>query len=225
MKPVKSKRIVLIHALPHSIAPIKIAFDTYWPDAELVNLLDDSLSTDLSRAQNLSDTIIQRIMALGEYGCSIKADGILYTCSAFGKAIDRVKQKVDIPVLKPNEAMFEQALRAGGRIGMLATFGPSVPSMEAEFSEQAAQLGEETELTTILAEEAMALLNNGDTAGHNRNLGQTAGNHFSGFDVVMLAQFSMAQAYSSVSEAVGATILTSPKSAVVKMKRLLQPEM
>ena len=96
--------------------------------------------------------------------------------------------------------------------------------MEAEFSEQAAELGRETKLTTILAEEAMALLSNGDAAGHNKNLGQTAGNHFGGFDIVMLAQFSMAQAYSSVSKAIGATILTSPKSAVLKMKNLLRPE-
>jgi len=225
MKPTESKRIVLIHALPHSIAPIKIAFDDYWPEAELVNLVDDSLSTDLSRAQNLSDKIIQRIITLGKYACSIDADGILYTCSAFGKAIDRVKQNVDIPVLKPNEAMFEEALLAGGRIGMLATFEPSVSSMEAEFRQQAAELRKEPELTTILAEEAMTLLDNGDTAGHNKSLAHAAATHFSKFDIVMLAQFSMAQAFSPVSKTIGAAILTSPRSAVLKMKKLLQLEM
>jgi hypothetical protein len=37
-------RIALIHALKHSIAPIEESFARLWPDASLMNLLDDSLS-------------------------------------------------------------------------------------------------------------------------------------------------------------------------------------
>jgi len=40
-------RIALIHALQHSIQPIEQAFARLWPEAELANLLDDTLSTDL----------------------------------------------------------------------------------------------------------------------------------------------------------------------------------
>ena len=36
-------RIALIHALKHSIVPIEAAFATHWPDARLMNLLDEIL--------------------------------------------------------------------------------------------------------------------------------------------------------------------------------------
>ncbi len=79
------------------------------------------------------------------------ADAILYTCSAFGAAIDQAARELPIPVLKPNEAMFETAFAAGARIGMLATSPPAVASMEEEFAADAHRLGRAVTLKTVLA--------------------------------------------------------------------------
>jgi hypothetical protein len=134
-------RVALIHAVPMAIAPVAEAFDVLWPEAERLNLLDDSLSVDRQRAGALTPEIAARIATLADYAKSCGARAILYTCSAFGEAIEAVARASAIPVLKPNEAMFDEALGMGQRIGMLATFPPSVAGMEAEFRAQAGASG------------------------------------------------------------------------------------
>ena len=58
-------RITLIHALKHSIVPIEASFARLWPDARLMNLLDDSLSADLARDGGLTDAMTERFLRLG----------------------------------------------------------------------------------------------------------------------------------------------------------------
>src|SRR5215475_12151441 len=134
-------RIALIHAVAVAIAPVEEAFRELWPEAECGNLLDDTLSVDRERDGMLTEAMTRRIATLAEYGISTGAAGILFTCSAFGVAIDAAAARTPIPVLKPNEAMFEAALAAGRRVGMLATFAPSVAGMEEEFRQLAAERG------------------------------------------------------------------------------------
>ena len=92
-------RITLVHALKHSIAPIEASFAGLWPDARLMNLLDDSLSADLARDGRLTDAMTGRFLALGRYAAGSGADAILFTCSAFGRCIDAVaREHAPMPV-------------------------------------------------------------------------------------------------------------------------------
>lgn len=213
-------RVALIHAVPMAIGPVAEAFDALWPEAERMNLLDDSLSVDRQRAGALTPAIAARIAALADYARGCGAVGILYTCSAFGEAIEAVAQSSAIPVLKPNEAMFDDALASGRRIGMLATFPPSVRGMESEFLAQAGASG--ATIATVCVPEAMDAARRGDMATHNALLREAAERHgMREFDAVMLAQFSMAPARDAVQSVVSCPVLTSPASAVRKLKALL----
>jgi len=217
---VKPARIALIHAVPMAIAPVAAAFDAQWPEAERINLLDDSLSVDRQRAGALTPAIAARIAALADYARACAADGILYTCSAFGAAIEAVARASAIPVLKPNEAMFEDALATGRRIGMLATFPPSVAGMKAEFRAQAGTSG--ATIATICVPDAMAAAQRGDMATHNALLAAAAQrSEAQGFDALMLAQFSMAPACAAVQAVARCPVLTSPASAVRRLKQAL----
>lgn len=213
-------RVALIHAVPMAIAPVAAAFDALWPAVERVNFLDDSLSVDRQRAGALTPAIAGRIAALADYAQTCDANGILYTCSAFGEAIEAVARASRIPVLKPNEAMFDEALAAGRRIGMLATFPPSVAGMEAEFRAQAGARG--ATIATVCVPDAMVAAQRGDMAVHNALLRVAAQRpELAGCDALMLAQFSMAPARDAVQAVVRCPVLASPASAVRKLKSLL----
>jgi hypothetical protein len=215
-------RVALIHALKLSIVPIEQSFARLWPEAELANLLDDTLSADLARDGALTPAMTDRFLTLARYAVSCGADGILFTCSAFGPCIDACAQALaPLPVLKPNEAMIEEAVaRAGpaGRIGLLATFAPTLATMPAEF----AAVAPGVTVVSALAAEALAALNRGDAAVHDR-LAAEAARSLESCDVVALAQFSLSSAASQVAAATARTVLTTPDSAVRKLRRLLLP--
>ena len=211
-------RIALIHALRHSPPPIEAAFARLWPEARLMNLLDDSLSADLAAGGALTPRMTERFLTLARYAAGTGADGILFTCSAFGPCIEACQEALaPMPVLKPNEAMIEEALALGGghgsRIGLLASFAPTLASMPAEFPPG-------TELRTVLARGALAALDAGDREGHDRIVAE-ASRELADCDVIALAQFSLAGAAPLVAAATGRPVLTTPDSAVRKLRRLL----
>ena len=208
-------RIALIHALKHSIAPIETAFARLWPDAKLMNLLDDSLSADLAHDGALTDAMTDRFLGLGDYAAATGADAILFTCSAFGPCIEAVAAAhAPMPVLKPNEAMIEQAVTMGKRIGLLSTFPPTLVSMPPEFPAS-------VQVVPNLAEGALAALDRGDRATHDRLITE-ASKDLRDCDVIALAQFSIAATAPLVAEATGRPVVTTPDSAVQKLMKLLK---
>lgn len=210
-------RIALIHALAHSVAPINDAFARDWPEATRMNLLDDSLSADLAAGGGVLDGAMHaRFARLARYAVGTGAHGILFTCSAFGPCIEAVAaEHAALPVLKPNEAMIDEAADGEGRLGLIATFAPTLRSMPAEFPAGVA-------LETALAEGALAALDAGDGETHDALIARQAAKLAArGCTRIALAQFSMARARDACAQASGLPVLTTVDSAVRKLRGLL----
>ncbi|RIX76338.1 aspartate/glutamate racemase family protein [Acidovorax cavernicola] len=208
-------RIALIHALSHSVAPINEAFARDWPEAVRMNLLDDSLSADLARdGKGLDAAMHERFQRLAQYAVDTGARGILFTCSAFGPCIEAVARRhAGIPVLKPNEAMIEEAAQGEGRLGLIATFPRTLESMPPEFPAGMA-------LELALAEGALAALDAGDAQRHDALIAeQAAALRARGCTRIALAQFSMARARAACEAASGLPVLTTVDSAVRALRR------
>jgi hypothetical protein len=212
-------RVALIHALAHSVAPVNLEFERAWPEAVRMNLLDDSLSADLARSGGLDERMTERFLALGGYAFRTGASAILFTCSAFGPCIDAVARRwPQHPVLKPNEAMVDEATafarRGRGRIALVATFAPTLASMPAEFP---------TDVTVVpvLAEGALAALDRGDGPRHDAMVAQALTRASPDVDVVALAQFSLARASGAVAQVVQVPVLTTTASAVRALRARL----
>lgn len=205
------------------MAPVNAAFERDWPQCQRMNLLDDSLSADLARSgHGLDARMHERFEQLAVYAVDCGAQGILFTCSAFGPCIEAVaRRRPQMPVLKPNEAMVAEALRRlppGGRLGLVASFGPTLQSMPPEF-------GAGTLVRTRLAEGAMAALDAGDATAHDAAVCAAACSlQAEGCALIALAQFSMARAAPAVRQALGPDgppVLTTVDSAVAALRERL----
>lgn len=218
-------RIALIHALEESVAPIRAAFREAWPEAFAFDLLDTSLAIDRAHAGVLDVAMRLRFAALADYaagseGFAGQTSGILFTCSAFGPAIDAVKAQLPIPVLRPNESAFEQALAIGGEIGLIVSFGPSEASLRTELEQMARAANRRVRVRTVLAEGALQALKSGDGARHD-TLVADAARRLGDVPVVVLGQFSMASAAEMVRDVVSVPVLTTPDCAVRALRALL----
>jgi len=113
-----------------------------------------------------------------------------------------------------------EALAAGQRMGMVATFQPSVPSMESEFQAMAAAVNPAASISTVCTSEAMTALRAGDAVTHNQ-LVAAAASQLNDCDAIMLAHFSTAQALEAVRSQATCPVLSSPASAVRHLKALI----
>jgi len=214
-------RIALIHATRVAMPPVEAAFAAGWPAAETISILEEGLSSDLASGRAQRSELDARINALADYAMGLAPDAILFTCSSFGTGIEQAASRLPLPVLKPNEAMFDAALSVGGRITMLYSFPPAAESMEREFRAAAAQAGSDARITSVLVPGALDAIKAGDTDRHNQMVADVA-REVSETDAIMLAHFSMTPAVGMVRQTTTIPVLTSPETAIAKLQAIIE---
>ena len=216
-------RIALIHATRVAIEPIETTAQHLWPEAETISILDESLSIDRRKTEELSANLWERIVGLARYAETIGPDGILFTCSAFGRAIDDAAKSSPIPIMKPNEAMFDAAFAHGDRVAMIHTFPPAAAGMADEVRQAAAARRSRAELVSYFCDGAMDARRSGDDGRHNDLVAATA-EHITDADVILLAQFSMAGAADAVRKRTQVPVLSSPAAAITEIRRRIEAQ-
>ena len=224
-------RIALIHATPLAIQPVNASFQKLWPEAKLQNILDDSLSRDLAALGHLTADMVERFIDLAQYAKRVGCQGILFTCSAFGEAIEAAAAATGIPTLKPNEAMFEEALQVALKakpnpadplnIGLVATFAASIDSMREEFMALTANMNRVVNLHGVHVPLAMEALAKGQSQEHDQRIAVGI-EKMPTCEVMMLAQFSMAAAQTLAQTKTTAPVLTSPDCAVIALQQRMK---
>lgn len=220
-------RIALIHALEDSVAPSRKAFADNWPEAFTFDLLDTSLSSDRAHVGFLRADIYRRFEDLGRYASGTTGKGgdtagILFTCSAFGPAIDAVKSMLPIPVLRPNESAFRTALKKGRRIGLIVTFRPSAMTLTQELQDIASANGAQLDVKTVVVEGALEALQRGDSERHDTLAREAALELSSNCDCLILGQFSLARAKTVIAKTIKhIPIITTPDAAVQELREMI----
>ena len=102
-------RIVMIHALAESVPPVKVALGDVFPEAELINLLDEALFIDFKGqiTPQLRRRMSQLICYCEEYG----ADAIGLACSVYAPVVETARDLVDVPLVSSYSPVMEEAVR------------------------------------------------------------------------------------------------------------------
>src|SRR5688572_13136878 len=197
------------------------AFTADWPEARVSNLLDDSLFAWVRETGGVVPEMYDVFRNLTRHMVGRGADGILFTCSAFRQVIDACIEEFELPILKPNDAMIEKALDAGGRIAVMATVGPTIPSISVEIEEMAAARGRRVELVPYVVDGAFDALASGDAATHDRLVAEGA-RDIANCDAIVLAQFTLSRAVPAVQAVNDTPIYNSPGAAVARMREMVR---
>ncbi len=214
------KRIFLVHAYRHSMAPIEEAFRSGWPQAQVVNLLDESLYADVPPDGALSPGLYARIASLLHHCALSGADGIVFTGSTFGPAVEAARKEFKVPVLKADEALGDEAVARGERILLVCTQQRAMAIVRPGLDQAVARAGGRHLLTELWTEGAKAEMDAGRPDVHDRIIADriaSAGD----FDVIVLGQISMAGARAYLPPDLAGRVITSSEAAVARMRRLV----
>jgi Asp/Glu/hydantoin racemase len=145
----------------------------------------------------------------------------MLTCSSIGPSADGLGDELGIPVLRVDEAMADQAVALGARVGVAATLSTTLEPTAALVRRAAERAGRDVEVTTQLAEGAFQALRDGQAERHDALVMQALGALAARTDVIVLAQASMARAMAGAesveSDGRDVPVLTSPRLGVERL--------
>jgi Asp/Glu/hydantoin racemase len=193
------------------------------PELEITNQLDDGLLRLLAAREDA--TVERRLaemltVAVRTYGAEL----VLVTCSSVTKGmVERLAPLFDLPVLKIDYPMAREAVAAGSRIGVAATFPPTVAPTTQLITEAATDAGATIEIIQEVVPNAYDALLAGDERAHDDEL--CAGVERlvdKGAEVIVLAQISMARVLPRLEGKLAVPVLSSLNTSLDAIRRALQ---
>jgi aspartate/glutamate racemase len=215
-------RLALLHTSPVIVAPLAKLAAQILPEVEVVNLVDETLLKNTIAAGGLQKPTIRRLTSMAQGAAEAGADLVMVTCSSVGRAAELAAELVDVPVLRIDEAMADEAVERGGRIGVLATLPTTLAPTAALIRARAALRGLDRVIIEKLCAGAFDAVARGDGAEHDRLVAEGLRELAGQVDVVVLAQASMARVVESLPEQDRTKpILSSPELGFRRARKAL----
>jgi Asp/Glu/hydantoin racemase len=212
-------RVVMLHAVAESMAPTKLAFQEVFPEAELINLLDEGLFRDFD--DQLTPQLRRRMTQLICYSAEHGAQAIGLACSVYTPMVEMVRAMVDVPVVSSYGPVMAEAVRVGHRIGLIAAVPATLRDAEYFLQQEARQHGAQVEGYPRLVEDLMSMQRRDGEAAFCRRLAEEVEKLAPHVDAVLLTQFSMAAALSHLRGIASVPVLSAPHSSARRLKELL----
>lgn len=186
-------------------------------------MYDDFLATDPAPGQSGKFTPInhQRLRLDMQAQALTGADIIVVTCSTLSPSVRLLRGEFNVPVVAIDDAMVNEAVATGTKIGLMATAKSTVAPSTSAIEAAAEAAGKEIDLKVLYNEDAILALKSGDQATHDRLVLEMA-DQLKDRDVIVLAQASTAYMEQAVAERSGVTTLSSPKRCIEQLRKMME---
>jgi len=196
------------------------AFQSLFPEAQIIHILDETLLDDFRRDGGLSPRSRQKALQMALNAQDAGADTLLVTCSTLSPSVDDFQPSVRLPAIKIDEPVIERILQLADRIALLATADSVLKSVEPFVLKKAQQTGRKVSLQRFIKPDLWPLLSK-DPPSFYRAVGEAAGRAAKTFGAVLLTQVSMAPGRDYVPEGLRDKVYASPEYAVEAVRQIL----
>ncbi len=198
-----------LHAVP---------FQKENPDIEIFNIMDDTLLKETVTNGGITSSVMRRMYNYTMQAVECGADCVMGTCTSVNAAAKYIRPLAPIPVLNIDEPLAREAVRAGKKIGVLATLPTSPGAIIRLMEDNAKEQGLNIEIVTKVAEGAFDVLCAGDRAKHDEMINENLYSLAKEVDAIVFAQISMSMLKH---EAVDVPLFKIGKSGFEEAKRLM----
>lgn len=214
--------IGFVHTVLSLPATFAALADELAPDAEIFHIVDESLLTVTRKGGSLTPLTRRRVLDHILSAADAGADVVVVTCSSVGPAVDASHGFTSVPVVRIDEAMADEAVQRGPRVGVLATLSTTLEPTAELVERQGTAAGIRVTVVPRLCEGAFEALAAGDRDTHDELVRAALRRLVDEVDVVVLAQASMAR----IAEALPAAeqtvpVLSSPRLGMQRVAQLV----
>lgn len=213
-----SKCIALIHNSQVIIEQVKDAFNRIFPDADLINIMDESLLRDIKTKGEIDYLGFRRICRYALCAEDLGADAAMMTCSSLCEAVYAAKPMIKIPAFAINEPMSKKAVSLGTNIGVLGTLKSVLEPTVRLILKKAEESKRPVKLKKALCEAAFEALLSGDTNKHDKLLLTEVEKLSKSVNVMVFAQGSMSRLLPEAQKLANIPVLECIDSGVKQVK-------
>jgi Asp/Glu/hydantoin racemase len=213
-------KVALLSSTRMVLAAMEAAFQSEFPEAQVFNILDETLVADFVKAGGLSPHSRRKALQMALVAQEAGVDGILVTCSTMSPCVDDFKPFVTVPVVKIDEPVAEKVVRLAETIGLLTTAESVLKSVEPLFLAKAESLGRSITLERFVLSDLWPLAAR-DRAAFHRAVGEAATEAARRCQAVVITQVSMAGGWEYVEPSVKERVFATPGYAVRALRQIL----
>lgn len=211
--------LAMLHTAVVNVTTFQALAAELAPDLQTFHMLDESLLKHTIREGSMSALTARRVAGHVVSAVEAGADAVLVTCSSIGRGAEAARPLVPVPVIRVDEAMADEAVRTGRRVGVIATLPTTLEPTGALVRARAELAGATVDVVPHLCEGAFAALMAGDAARHDAAIADGLRSLMRSVDVVVLAQATMARVADGLPTADRVVpILSSPRSGLIRAR-------